>query len=429
VVTRLQAPPYDALAPHLPKIGGADSDTARAVRAILDDVRAGGDAAVREHTRRLDGVDLPPGDWEVPAARWQQALERIPRPLRGALELAVQRVRDYHANQADEGFLDRHAAATEIGMRVVPLDRVGLYVPGGKAAYPSTVIMNAVPAVVAGVAEIVMVTPPTDAGAVPDVVLAAARLAGVDRVFRIGGAQAIAALAYGTPTIPRVDKIVGPGNRFVTEAKRQVAGEVGIDMLAGPTEVLIIADETADVRFVAADLIAQAEHDEDACAWCVTPSTTLADALETELARQVARSSRQAIVARSLADHGVVVVVPDLDAAVEVANRRAPEHVEVLTRDPWPVARRIRHAGAIFVGASSPEPVGDYVAGPSHVLPTGATARYVSPLGVYDFVKRISVVAYSRRQLEQDAAHIIALAEAEGLPGHAEAVRIRTSDV
>jgi len=386
VVTRLQAPPYDALAPHFPKIGEADPDTARAVRAILDDVRAAGDAGVREHTRRLDGVDLPPGDWEVPAARCQEALERIRGPLRAALEAAVQRVRDYHANQADEGFLERDAGGTEIGMRVVPLDRVGLYVPGGKAAYPSTVIMNAVPAIVAGVAEIVMVTPPTVGGAAPDVVLAAARLAGVDRVFRVGGAQAIAALAYGTRTIPRVDKIVGPGNRFVTEAKRQVVGEVGIDMLAGPTEVLIIADETADVRFVAADLIAQAEHDEDACAWCVTTSTTLADALEAEL-------------------------------------------VEVLTRDPWPVARRIRHAGAIFVGASSPEPVGDYLAGPSHVLPTGATARYVSPLGVYDFVKRISVIAYSRRQLEQDAAHIIALAEAEGLPGHAEAVRIRMSQV
>src|SRR5439155_89935 len=272
-------------------------------------------------------------------------------------------------------------------------------------------------------------TRPAGGVAARDVVLAAGRLAGVDRVFRVGGAQAIAALAYGTPTIPRVDKIVGPGNRFVTEAKRQVAGDVGIDMLAGPTEVLIIADETAEVRFVAADLIAQAEHDEDACAWCVTTSPALADALEAELARQVARSPRKAIVERSLADHGVVVVVPDLDAAVDVANRRAPEHVEVLTRDPWPVAGRIRHAGAIYVGASSPEPVGDYLAGPSHVLPTGATARYVSPLGVYDFVKRISVVAYSRRQLEQDAAHIIALAEAEGLPGHAEAVRIRMSEV
>jgi len=419
------------LAPHLPSSARADPDTARAVRAILDDVRASGDAAVREHTKRLDGVDVSPEQWEVPAARCQDALDRIPAAVRAALETAVRRVRDYHARQVDEGFLERAEDGTEIGMRVVPLERVGLYVPGGKAAYPSTVIMNAVPAVVAGVAEIVMVTPPRrgGGGGTPDVVLAAARLAGVDRVWRVGGAQAIGALAYGTRTIPRVDKIVGPGNRFVTEAKRQVAGEVGIDMLAGPTELLVIADDSADVRLVAADLIAQAEHDEDACAWCVTTSPALAVALEGELARQAAQSPRKAIVERSLADHCVVVVVPDLDAALEVANRRAPEHVEILTREAWPVARRIRHAGAIFVGAATPEPVGDYLAGPSHVLPTGGTARYVSPLGVYDFVKRISVVGYSARRLEQDAGHIIALAEAEGLPGHAETIRIRTSDV
>ena len=431
MVTRLQAPPYEVLAPHLPSSARADPDTARAVRAILDDVRASGDAAVREHTKRLDGVDVSPEQWEVPAARCQDALDRIPAAVRAALETAVRRVRDYHARQVDEGFLERAEDGTEIGMRVVPLERVGLYVPGGKAAYPSTVIMNAVPAVVAGVAEIVVVTPPLrgGGGGTPDVVLAAARLAGVDRVWRVGGAQAIGALAYGTPTIPRVDKIVGPGNRFVTEAKRQVAGEVGIDMLAGPTELLVIADDSADVRLVAADLIAQAEHDEDACAWCVTTSPALAVALEGELARQAAQSPRKAIVERSLADHCVVVVVPDLDAALEVANRRAPEHVEILTREAWPVARRIRHAGAIFVGAATPEPVGDYLAGPSHVLPTGGTARYVSPLGVYDFVKRISVVGYSARRLEQDAGHIIALAEAEGLPGHAETIRIRTSDV
>ncbi|HEU5262095.1 MAG TPA: histidinol dehydrogenase [Gemmatimonadales bacterium] len=421
-MTRLQAPPYEALLSHRPRIGAADPATATVVAAILDDVRVRGDQAVREQTHRLDGLDLAPEEWEVSGARCQEALDSIPRALRAALETALQRVRDYHANQVEEGFLERDALGTEIGMRVVPLERVGLYVPGGKAAYPSTVIMSAVPATVAGVPEIVMVTPPAGT---PDVVLAAARLAGVDRVFRVGGAQAIAALAHGTKTIPRVDKIVGPGNRFVTEAKRQVAGEVGIDMLAGPTEILIIADQTADVRCVAADLIAQAEHDEDACAWCVTTSGALADALDGELARQVARVPRRAIVEQSLRDHGVVVVVPNLDAAVEVANRCAPEHLEVLVRDPWPVARRIRHAGAIFVGAATPEPVGDYLAGPSHVLPTGGTARYVSPLGVYDFVKRISVIGYSRGQLARDAAHVIALAEAEGLFGHAEAVRIR----
>jgi histidinol dehydrogenase len=429
VLTRLQAPPYDGLAAHLPKPGGADAATVATVRAILDDVRARGDAAVREHTARLDGVDLPPDEWEVPAAGWQEALGRIPAGLRAALELAVARVRAYHEKQLERGFLEHDAEGTTLGMRVTPLDRVGVYVPGGKAAYPSTVIMNVVPAVVAGVPEIVMVTPPRPRpGGTPDVVLAAAHLAGVSRLFRVGGAQAIAALAYGTATLPRVDKIVGPGNRFMTEAKRQVAGEgvVGIDMLAGPTEVLVIADDSADPRAVAADLIAQAEHDEDACAWCVTTSARLADALPAELARQVARAPRRAIVERSLADHGVVVVVPDLDAAVEVANRRAAEHVEVLVGgDAWAVAGRIRHAGAIFVGGTTPEPVGDYVAGPSHVLPTAGTARYVSPLGVYDFVKRTSVIAYSPERLARDADHIIALAEAEGLAGHAAAVRLR----
>ena len=422
MLTQLQAPPYDALAPHLPKSGAADPDTATAVRAIVDDVRARGDAAVREHTQRLDGVDLAPGEWEVSGARCREALERTPAALRAALETAVARVRAYHERQVGGGFFERDPQGNALGMRVVPLDRVGVYVPGGRASYPSTVIMNVVPAAVASVTEIVVVTPP---GGMSDAVLAAAELAGATRLFRIGGPQAIAALAFGTPTVPRVDKIVGPGNRFVTEAKRQVWGAVGIDMLAGPTEVLIIADHSADVRYVAADLIAQAEHDEDAAAWCVTTSPALAAALDAELARRVARSPRRSIVERSLAAHGVVVVVPDLDAAVEVANRRSPEHVELLVADPWPLANRIRHTGAVFVGSSTPEPVGDYVAGPSHVLPTGGTARYVSPLGVYDFVKRISVIAYSPERLAEDAGHIIALAEAEGLSGHAEAVRVR----
>ena len=424
MLTRLQAPPYDALAPHLAKGGAADPETVAAVRAIVDDVRVRGDDAVRDHTRRLDGRDLAPAEWQVSGARCQEALQRIPRPLRAALEVAVARVRTYHERQAqgNAGFLERDAQGNALGMRVVPLDRVGVYVPGGKASYPSTVIMNVVPATVAGVTEIVMVTPP---GGMNDAVLAAAELAGVTRLFQIGGPQAIAALAFGTRTLPRADKIVGPGNRFVTEAKRQVAGVVGIDMLAGPTEVLIIADRTADVRYVAADLIAQAEHDEDAAAWCVTTSAELAAALDREVARRVASSPRRAIVERSLAAHGVLVLVPDLDTAAEVANRRAPEHVELMVADPWPLADRIRHAGAVFVGSATPEPVGDYLAGPSHVLPTGGTARYVSPLGVYDFVKRSSVISYSAERLAQDAGHIIALAEAEGLFGHAEAVRVR----
>ncbi len=410
---------------HLPPLGPADPDTVAVVRAILDDVRARGDAAVREHTRRLDGVDLALGRWEIPRVEWEAALGRLAAPLRAALETAVGRVRAYHEHQVPGGFLERDAKGNALGMRVVPLERVGVYVPGGKASYPSTVIMNAVPAALAGVHEIVMVTPP---GGASDAVLAAAFLGGVTRVFRVGGAQAIAALAYGTRTIPRVDKVVGPGNRFVTEAKRQVAGAVGIDMLAGPTEVLIVADRSADVRYVAADLIAQAEHDEEATAWCVTTSPELAGTLDGELERRVAQSPRRAIVERALRGHGVLVLVPDLETAVEVANRRAPEHLELLVEDPWPVANRIRHAGALFVGSATPEPVGDYLAGPSHVLPTGGAARYVSPLGVYDFVKRISVIAYSREKLAADAGHITALAEAEGLPGHAEAVRVRQSD-
>jgi histidinol dehydrogenase len=423
VLTRLQAPPYDVLTPHLPRGGSADPATVEAVRGILADVRARGDDAVREHGRRLDGIDLPPSEWEVSGVRCQEALGRISGALRAALEKSIDRVRAYHERQREAGFTIRDGDTT-IGMRVVPLERVGLYVPGGTAAYPSTVVMNAVPARVAGVGELVMATPP-GGGHLSDAVLAAAALCRVDRLFQVGGAQAIGALAYGTATIPRVDKIVGPGNRFVAEAKRQVTGEVGIDMLAGPTEVLVIADQSAGVDRVAADLIAQAEHDADACAWCVTTSAALADALDAELEGQLARAPRRAIAEESLRRHGVVVVVPTLEAAVHVANLRAPEHLELLVAAPWPLVDAIRHAGAIFVGGSTPEPVGDYIAGPSHVLPTGGTARYVSPLGVYDFVKRISVIAYSREQLEADAAHIIALAEAEGLFGHAEAIRTR----
>ena len=422
MLKRLQAPPYDALAPHLPRPGASDPDTAARVRAILEDVRARGDVAVREHTRRLDGVDLSPEEWEVPGVRCQEALDRLPGAVVTALEVAIQRVREYHRKQLQPGFLSKDDRGNALGQRVVPLERVGVYVPGGKASYPSTVIMTVVPAVVASVGEIVMTTPP---GGTSDVVLAAAHLAGVTRVFQLGGVPGIAALAYGTGTVPRVDKIVGPGNAYVTEAKRQVAGAVGIDMLAGPTEVLVIADDTTDVRHVAADLIAQAEHDEAASAWCVTTSARIAETLEGELERQLATAPRRAIARAALERQGVLVVVPSRDAAVAVANLRAPEHLELLVEDAWDLVEGIRHAGAVFVGRFAPEPVGDYLAGPSHVLPTAGTARYVSPLGVYDFVKRISVIAYSRDKLAADAPHIVALAEAEGLYGHAAAVRGR----
>lgn len=423
MIKRLQAPPYEALTPHL-RSGLADRDVTDAVRGLLDDVRARGDEAVRELMRRFDHVDLAPEAWEVPVGERLAALDRISQEVHTALEVAIERVRTFHRKQLQPGFMARDDRGGGLGMHVVPLERVGVYVPGGKAAYPSTVIMTVVPAVVAGVEEVVIATPPGGAG---DAVMAAAQLSGASRVYRVGGVAAIGALAFGTATLPRVDKIVGPGNRFVTEAKRQVAGVVGIDMLAGPTEVLIVADDTTDVRYVAADMIAQAEHDEDATAWCVTTSERIADTLDGELQRQLARAPRWAIAERALRDHGVLVHVPTRDAAVQVANLRAPEHLELLVEEAWELVERIRHAGAVFVGRFATEPAGDYIAGPSHVLPTGGTARYVSPLGVYDFVKRISVIGYSREQLLADAPHIIALAETEGLFGHAEAVRVRTS--
>jgi histidinol dehydrogenase len=424
VIRRLAVPPFSALDPLLPRRAGSDPATRETVARILEDVFLRGDEAVREYTRRLDGVDLAPEEWTLDSGQWQAALERVAPALREALTRAVDRVREYHLHQREEGFRLETPDGSVVGMKVIPLDRVGLYVPGGKASYPSSVIMNAVPALVAGVQEIVAVVPPAG---VTDVVLAACALSGVTRVFRIGGAQAVAALAFGTATVPRVDKIVGPGNRWVAEAKRQVVGQVGIDMIAGPTEILIIADGTASPRYVAADMIAQAEHDEDATSWCVTTDVALADALPAALESALATAPRVAIARAALERNGAVIVVPDLRDAIEVANRRAPEHLEILAEGAERIAAGVRHAGAIFLGDQTPEPVGDYLAGPSHVLPTGGTARHASPLGVYDFVKRTSVIRYTAERLAADAPAIVALAEAEGLHGHAEAVRVRSA--
>ena len=424
MIRQLAVPPFDRLEPFLPKPSVTDVATRIKVAEILADVADRGDQAVREWTLTLDQVDLAPAAWELPVSEWENALERISVELREALEAAVARVREYHRRQRDPGFTILEEDGTILGMRVAPLERVGLYVPGGKAAYPSSVIMNAVPATVAGVEEIIAVTPPAG---VTDAVLAACLLSGVTRMYRIGGAQAIAALAFGTRTIGRVDKIVGPGNKWVAEAKRQVSGPVGIDMFAGPTELVVIADLTANPDRIAADLVAQAEHDEDACAWCVTTDVVLADSLPAALERQLVRNPRAALARASLARNGLIVWVPSIQDAVQVANLRAPEHLEIVTHDPEAVAQGIRHAGAIFLGDNTPEPVGDYIAGPSHVLPTGGTARHGSPLGVYDFVKRTSIISYTPDRLNNDAARIIALAEAEGLFGHAEAIRIRLS--
>jgi histidinol dehydrogenase len=422
MIRQLAVPPFERLDPFLPKPSVTDAATREGVSRILADVASRGDDGVREWTRRLDGVDLPPAAWEIPRTEWAAALERIGPELREALESAATRVREYHLRQCDVGFSLLEEDGTILGMRVRPLERVGLYVPAGKAAYPSSVIMNAVPATVAGVNEIIAVTPPAG---ITDPVLAACLLAGVTQMYRIGGAQAVGALAFGTESIRRVDTIVGPGNRWVAEAKRQVAGPVGIDMIAGPTELVVIADSTAVAERVAADLIAQAEHDEDASAWLVTTDPGLAAALPAALETHLARNPREAVARASLERNGLVVLVPSLTEAATVANLRAPEHLEIVTRDPEQVAAEVRHAGAIFLGDNSPEPVGDYLAGPSHVLPTGGTARHASPLGVYDFIRRTSIIHYTRDRLENDAARIIALAEAEGLYGHAEAVRVR----
>lgn len=422
LIRRLDVPPFEGLDPFLPRINSADAATREGVARILARVAEEGDAAVRAYTRDFDGVDLPSERWELPRAQWQAALDRLDPAVAAGLRVAVARVTSYHELQRDPGFVRTEADGTVLGMRVTPLDRVGLYVPGGKAAYPSSVIMNCVPAVVAGVRDIIAVVPPAGA---TDAVLAACLLAGVSRIFQVGGAQAVGALAYGTATIPRVDKIVGPGNKWVAEAKRQVVGQVGIDMIAGPTELLVIADDTADPARVACDLIAQAEHDEDATSWCVTTSPALADALPGALEAALATAPRAAIARASLERTGMVILVPDMVHAVEVANRRAPEHLEIITVDARGVSMGIRHAGAIFLGDMTPEPVGDYIAGPSHVLPTSGTARYASPLGVYDFVKRSSVISYSAERLANDAGHIIAMAEAERLSGHAQAVRVR----
>lgn len=422
MLRRLSVPPLDLLTPFLPSYAVAEIGVRRAVETIVTDVATRGDAAVAEQTARLDGVTLAPGQWEVSREGWAEAFERLPPLLQGALAESTRRVKDYHDRHHDEGYRYTLLDGTQLGMRVSPIERVGLYVPGGKAAYPSSVIMNAIPAKVAGVREVIAVTPP---GGVTDAVLAACLLAGVDHLYQIGGAQAIAALAYGTATIPRVDKIVGPGNKWVAEAKRQLVGQVGIDMIAGPTEVLIIADHTARASHVAADLVAQAEHDEDAAAWCVTTSPALADALPTALEEVLQTNPRAKIVRAALERHGLLVTVPDLETACKVSDLRAPEHLELLVADAEKWVDRIRHAGAIFVGDSTPEPVGDYYAGPSHVLPTAGTARFGSPLGVHDFIKRTSIIRYSRAALERDGPAIAAFADAEGLPGHAESIRVR----
>jgi len=393
------------------------------VAEIIARVRDGGDRALAEYTRKFDRFDPLKKGFAVPRKEIDAAARRIPAAVTRSLSLAAERIDAFHRRQVDEGFLLSLPGAT-IGQRVRPVARAGVYVPGGKAAYPSTLLMNSVPARVAGVAAVAAACS-APGGVVPDIVLAAARIAGVDAVYRIGGAQAVAALAYGTESIPAVDVIAGPGNAYVTEAKRQVYGVVGIDMLAGPSELVVLADRTANPSYVAADLLSQAEHDEDAYVALVTDAPELPGKVERELARQTRLLPRRTILAASLS-RADGFLVRSLRDGIEAVNRLAPEHLSIATVDPWKALDGIRNAGTAFLGPYSPVAVGDYIAGINHTLPTGGAARFSSPLGVADFLKKTNVVSYEFPALRSDAPHVVRLARKEGLAAHAEAVRLRT---
>ncbi|VAW79385.1 Histidinol dehydrogenase [hydrothermal vent metagenome] len=418
----------DALDQVLAWEASADETVDKTVREILAAVRQRGDEAVLEFTNKFDRVQVgSAAELEIPSARLQQALAGIPADQREALEHATTRVRAYAERQKMESWSYTEDDGTVLGQQIAPLDRAGLYVPGGKAAYPSSVLMNAVPASVAGVGELIMVVPTPD-GVVNELVLAAAAIAGVDRVFAIGGAQAIAALAYGTETIPRVDKIVGPGNIYVATAKGMVFGQVGIDMIAGPSEILVVCDGDTDPDWIAMDLFSQAEHDEDAQAILISPDGEFLDRVAASIERMLPDMQREPIIRQSLQERGALVKVKDLDEAVEIANHIAPEHLELSVQDPQAMAVRIRHAGAIFMGRYTAEALGDYCAGPNHVLPTSRTARFSSPLGVYDFQKRSSIIYCSPQGANDLGRTASTLARGEGLDAHARSAEYRVVD-
>jgi histidinol dehydrogenase len=404
------------------RVFGADLTAEQVVDRILSEVRSEGDAAVSRYAAALDGDT--DAQFEVPRSAWQDALAGLEPALRDALRLAAEQIAAFHRKQLRTSWVD-YSDEGALGQIVRPLDRVGVYAPGGTAIYPSSLLMTAIPARVAGVQEIVVCSPGGPGGAISPLVLAAAEVAGVDRVFRIGGAQAVAAMAFGTASVPHVDKIYGPGNIFVVLAKQRVFGIVAIDQLPGPTETLLVADTSADPELIAADMLAQAEHDPMASAILITTSPGLADAVLEELPRQLATLERAGIAGQSLAANGLVVLVPDVETAIDLANRYAPEHLCLLLRDPWSCVPLVRHAGGIFVGEDSPEALGDYTAGPSHVMPTGGTARFSSPVNVAEFTKVISVVAANRAAVRRLGPATSALARAEGLTGHARAIERR----
>ncbi|OIK16383.1 histidinol dehydrogenase [Bacillus sp. MUM 116] len=399
------------------------SEQLAVVKNILFDIRTRGDLALREYTEKFDRVQL--NSFSVMEEEIAEAYKIVDEDFVAIVQEAAENIRSFHEKQLRPSWMTTEENGTILGQKITPLDSVGVYVPGGTAAYPSSVLMNVIPAKVAGVKRIVMVSPPDKEGKLPAAVLVAAKEAGVKEIYKVGGAQAIAALAYGTASIAPVDKITGPGNIFVALAKREVFGDVDIDMIAGPSEIAVLADETAKADEVAADLLSQAEHDPRACSILVTPSQQLADEVSIEVEKQLALLPRKEIAARSIEDYGVIYVVANLDEAVETINALAPEHLEIITENAMEILGKIRHAGAIFIGRYSSEPVGDYFAGPNHVLPTNGTARFSSPLNVDDFQKKSSVIIYSEKALQDNGAKIATFARMEGLEAHARAVEMR----
>ena len=396
------------------------------VRAILTDVRERKDEALREYTERFDRVRLE--KFRVTEAEFAEASGQVSAQLKAALEEAAENIRDYHSRQVRQSWFVTKESGTMLGQLVRPLQRAGLYVPGGTAAYPSSVLMNAIPAKIAGVPEVVITTPPGADGKVNPAILVAAQIAGVTEIYKVGGAQAIAALTYGTEQIRAVDKIVGPGNIFVALAKREVFGLVSIDMVAGPSEIAVLADETANPRYVAADLLSQAEHDPMSAAILVTTSQELAERVAVEVERQLADLPRHSIASSAIRDYGAILLVKDLDEGFGVINQIAPEHLEIMIAEPFAQLGKVQNAGAIFLGPYSSEPVGDYFAGTNHVIPTNGTARFSSPLSVDDFIKKSSVISYSKHDLRKNGQKIVTLAEQEGLAGHGRAIAERLRD-
>lgn len=406
------------------KTGGAGVEAT--VAEILAAVEAKGDQALLDYTRRFDRAELT--SLEVSPAEFREALELVEPGFLDILRQAAANIRAYHEKQLRSGFVFTGPDGVVLGQKLTPIEKVGLYVPGGTAPYPSTVLMDSIPAKIAGCKELVMVTPPTAEGKVNPAILAAAQVAGVDRVFKVGGAQAIAALAFGTESVPRVDKIVGPGNAYVAEAKKQVFGRVAIDVIAGPSEILVVADGKSSPRTVAADLLSQAEHDRLSTAVLVTDSRELAQAVALELERQLEVLPRREIAAASLENNGKIILAEDLGQALDIANEIAPEHLELCVDEPFAWLPRVKNAGSVFLGRSCPEALGDYFAGPNHTLPTGGTARFSSPLSVDDFIKKTQFTYYTPQALEQAADKVAAFAEKEGLDGHARSIRARFED-